>query len=49
MGAKFVTTQWLSNIATVLGRHFRQNRSNANQITDILAPRVVRFGVRCIF
>ena len=37
------------NTATVLRRHFRQNRANANQVRDILAPRVVRFGVRCIF
>jgi hypothetical protein len=39
----------LFNTATVLRRHFRQNRSNANQINDILSPRVVRFGVRFIF
>jgi hypothetical protein len=39
----------LFNTATVLGRHFRQNRANANQINDMLSPRVVRFGVRCVF
>jgi hypothetical protein len=37
------------NSATVLARHFRQNRANANQVRDIVAPQVVRFGVRCVF
>jgi hypothetical protein len=36
----------LSNANTVLARRRTQNASNANNISGIVAPRVVRFGVR---
>jgi hypothetical protein len=39
----------LFNAATVLARERRQNRSNANRVTNILAPRVLRIGVRWVF
>ena len=39
----------LTNAATVLGRHQRQNLSNANQIWRILSARILRFGVRVYF
>jgi hypothetical protein len=39
----------LLNAATVLGRQPSQNFASANQIYSILAPRIVRFGVRWIF
>jgi hypothetical protein len=39
----------LFNAATVLARERRQNRSNANRVTKILAPRVFRIGVRWVF
>ena len=37
------------NAATVLARTTRQNASNANYVTTILAPRVARVGVRINF
>ncbi len=51
------TTRWsammdvfnLTNSATILSRHRRQNLSNANQIDDILSARILRFGVRVYF
>jgi hypothetical protein len=39
----------LLNANTVLSQRRNQNASNANQISSILAPRVVRFGVRVTF
>lgn len=39
----------LTNAATVLGRTTRQDSSQANFATTILAPRVVRFGVKVNF
>ena len=36
----------LGNVNTVLARRRNQAASNANQISGIVAPRVVRFGVR---
>lgn len=39
----------LFNTATVLSREPRQNLTTANRIVDILAPRVLRFGVRWVF
>jgi hypothetical protein len=39
----------VTNAATVLGRHRRQNLSNANQIYSILSARILRFGVRVYF
>ena len=36
----------LLNANTELSIRGRQNASNANQISSILAPRVLRFGVR---
>lgn len=37
------------NSNVVLVRITRQNASNANNVTTLLAPRVVRFGVRFQF
>jgi hypothetical protein len=36
----------LANANTILGRQRKQNATNANQVSTILAPRVVRLGVR---
>jgi hypothetical protein len=36
----------LANANTILGRHRKQNATNANQVSTILSPRVVRLGVR---
>jgi hypothetical protein len=36
----------LGNVNTVLAQRRNQNASNANNISGIVAPRVVRFGVR---
>ena len=36
----------LGNVATVLARRRNQNASNANLISGIVAPRIIRFGVR---
>jgi hypothetical protein len=36
----------LGNVNTVLARRRTQNASNANRISGIVAPRVIRFGVR---
>jgi hypothetical protein len=37
------------NAATVLAREPRQNLSSANRVLNILAPRVLRIGVRWVF
>jgi hypothetical protein len=39
----------LSNANTVLARRRNQNASNANVVSGIVAPRVIRFGVRMTF
>jgi hypothetical protein len=39
----------LMNSNTVLAQRRVQNASNANNITQILAPRVIRFGLRATF
>ena len=39
----------LSNAATVLARQTRQDSAQANYVTGILAPRVVRFGLKVNF
>jgi hypothetical protein len=39
----------LTNASTVLGRQTRQDTSNANYVTSILAPRVARFGLKVNF
>jgi len=39
----------LMNDATVLARQTRQNFAQANYVTRILAPRVVRLGVKVNF
>ena len=39
----------LLNAATVLGRQTRQDQSQANFVTSILAPRVVRLGLKVNF
>ena len=39
----------LTNANTVLSRQTRQNITTANNVLEILAPRVVRFGVRFSF
>ena len=39
----------LLNAATVFARNTRQDASNANFVTTILAPRIVRFGVKVNF
>jgi hypothetical protein len=39
----------LLNEATILGRTTRQDASNANYVTTILAPRVARFGLKVGF
>ncbi len=39
----------LANAATVLGRQTRQDFPRANYVTTILAPRVVRFGIKVNF
>ncbi|HEX8030739.1 MAG TPA: carboxypeptidase regulatory-like domain-containing protein [Vicinamibacterales bacterium] len=44
-----VDTFNLFNAATVLGRQTRQDQSQANYVTSILAPRVVRFGAKFNF
>jgi hypothetical protein len=44
-----VDTFNLTNAATVLGRQTRQNFAQANYVTTILAPRVVRFGLKVNF
>ena len=36
----------LTNVNTVLARRRLQGASNANNISGIVAPRVIRFGVR---
>jgi hypothetical protein len=36
----------VSNFNTIQAIRSRQNASNANQIQAILAPRVVRFGIK---
>jgi len=36
----------LGNVATVLAQRRFQNASNANNISGIVAPRIIRFGVR---
>jgi hypothetical protein len=36
----------LGNVSTVLAIRRNQAAANANQISGIVAPRVVRFGVR---
>jgi hypothetical protein len=36
----------LTNVNTVLARRRLQGASNANNISGIIAPRVIRFGVR---
>jgi hypothetical protein len=36
----------LGNVATVLARRTLQTASNANNISGIVAPRIIRFGVR---
>jgi hypothetical protein len=35
-----------TNVNTVLARRRNQAASNANNISGIVAPRVIRFGVR---
>ena len=44
-----VDTFNLFNSATVLGRQTRQDQAQANYVTSILAPRVVRFGMKVNF
>jgi hypothetical protein len=39
----------LTNEAIVLARNERQNASNANLVTQVLAPRILRFGLRLAF
>jgi hypothetical protein len=39
----------LTNVNTVLSRNRNQAASNANNISGIVAPRVIRFGVRMTF
>ena len=39
----------LFNAATVLARESRENLSNGDRVLNILAPRVLRFGVRWVF
>jgi hypothetical protein len=39
----------LTNVNTVLSRNRNQAATNANQISGIVAPRVIRFGVRVTF
>jgi len=39
----------LANAATVLARQTRQNFAQANYVTSILAPRVIRFGLKVNF
>ena len=39
----------LTNAATVLARQTRQNFAQANYVTSILAPRVIRFGLKLNF
>jgi hypothetical protein len=39
----------LFNAATVLSRTTLQNVPEANRVYDVLAPRIVRFGVRWVF
>jgi len=39
----------LTNGNTVLSKRRTQNAANANNIANILAPRVLRFGVRVTF
>ena len=39
----------LTNASTVLARQTRQNFAQANYVTRILAPRVVRFGLKVNF
>jgi hypothetical protein len=36
----------IGNVNTVQGRRRNQAATNANQISTIMAPRIVRFGVR---
>ncbi len=36
----------VGNVNTVLARRLTQNASTANQVSNIVAPRVIRFGVR---
>ena len=39
----------VGNINTVLTRNLNQAASTANQVTGIVAPRILRFGVRMVF
>lgn len=39
----------LGNVNTVLTRNLNQAASNANSVTGIVAPRILRFGVRVVF
>ena len=39
----------LTNSDTVLGRRRNQRAANANNVSALVAPRVVRFGVRFQF
>ena len=39
----------VGNVNTVLTRNLNQAASTANQVTGIVAPRVIRFGVRVVF
>jgi hypothetical protein len=44
-----VDTFNLMNAATVLARVTRQDASNGNFVSTILAPRIVRFGLKVNF
>jgi hypothetical protein len=39
----------VGNVNTVLTRNLNQAASTANQVTGIVAPRILRFGVRMVF
>ena len=39
----------VGNVNTVLTRNLNQAASTANQVTGIVAPRVLRLGVRVLF
>jgi hypothetical protein len=39
----------LTNGNTILAERRQQNSTNANTVSAILAPRVIRFGVRLTF
>jgi hypothetical protein len=36
----------VANFGTVLAQRTTQNASNANNISGVVAPRIIRFGVR---